>query len=249
MLFISFNLQHHNFPPNTTSVSLRNSCANLCSLDLSCDAFYLDEEGPRCSLVDEDAEPDMDRTVGHYWRKPDVRILSSYMYISQQVLKLFLVQVYFIKAAGTSNQSNPLSGSGSSGGSGSVSSLASSSDTILAPLSLIYSSCDADNNTVELSGSQCESLSDRALTYFTCGGNDGGYAETVGLVSDGTCLGEDRLLQCEMDGREVSANILTDRRDLFEPVFLRTKDEAGVRTHVLKLRFGIQILTMYFSTL
>ena len=89
--------------------------------------------------------------------------------------------------------------------------------------------CDVENGTVDLSSLQCMSLSTQALTYYSCPtGENADYNETLTLIPDGVCPGEDRLLQCEMEGGEVSSNILADRETLFKPVFLRTRDDNVV---------------------
>ena len=106
--------------------------------------------------------------------------------------------------------------------------------TVSLPANLVHPPCDVENGTADLTSLQCMGLSSQALTYYSCpSGSSADYQETLTLITDGICPGEDRLLQCEMEGREVSSNILIERESLFEPMFLRTRDNISV-SHTCK---------------
>lgn len=89
--------------------------------------------------------------------------------------------------------------------------------------------CDLDD--VALSAADCAAYTGgQALTYYTCPSMTSTYADSLALVSDARCEDEDRLLQCEMEGREVDSNINNvNRKELFDFAFIKTGHQIKVR--------------------
>ena len=84
--------------------------------------------------------------------------------------------------------------------------------------------CDLDEAVLDpILDAECSP--GQALTYFNCSSTLASYPETVGLVKDAACPGEDRLLQCELNNREVLSNIIEFKKEIFENAFVKAASQ------------------------
>jgi hypothetical protein len=102
--------------------------------------------------------------------------------------------------------------------------------------------CDQDTST--LSAESCAFLPTDILTNYQCvNGVKNTYGDTVGLVSDIKCPGEDRILQCELSGGVVASNIAPATIFSFiNPAFLKSSENANVLKNITQL-WGESICT------
>lgn len=67
----SIQIGNNDTPENV----LREMCANHCSVEVSCDAYYIEpKNGANCHLVDERKHPNINRTAGHGWSTSKVKL-------------------------------------------------------------------------------------------------------------------------------------------------------------------------------
>lgn len=71
----SIQIGNNDTPENV----LREMCANHCSVEVSCDAYYIEpKNGANCHLVDERKHPNINRTAGHGWSTSKVYYVKKY---------------------------------------------------------------------------------------------------------------------------------------------------------------------------
>lgn len=87
--------------------------------------------------------------------------------------------------------------------------------------------CDGDNFTLE--ASQCDQFPKRNVTYYSCPFSGSRYEDTILEIPDSKCPGEDRLLLCELHGRDIETNVQGDTRTIFDPTFIKTAHNENVR--------------------
>ena len=80
--------------------------------------------------------------------------------------------------------------------------------------------CDLDETVLDATAFECNP--GQPFTYFNCSTTTATYADTVAVVDDTACPGEDRLLQCELKNREVASNIVQYRKEIFEDAFKKS---------------------------
>ena len=87
--------------------------------------------------------------------------------------------------------------------------------------------CDQDNT--ELTEEQCAELPTDVLTPYECTADQTTYLSTVTIVSDIKCSGEDRILQCELEGAAAGSNINPKTRlNLLRDAFLKSFEDPNV---------------------
>lgn len=93
--------------------------------------------------------------------------------------------------------------------------------------------CDTD--TATQSENDCAAFPTDVLTYFDCTANEDTYLGTVtNKISDKKCPGEDRILQCELEGAAADSNINANTRlTVIAPAFMKSFiEENPLRTVV-----------------
>ena len=88
--------------------------------------------------------------------------------------------------------------------------------------------CDQDESFQ--TAADCAALTSvNATNYYICPSVTSNYGNTVQLISDVSCPGEDRLLQCELNGGKVGHNIPDATVTTYNPMFIKTAYYSRVR--------------------